>query len=100
MIKHKFHSEIPDSTDTTIVRPSNWNDEHDITNGIATLDVNGTAVVTNTEVTIAEKIFLTRQSGRSNMAIYVSSVNPGIDFTITSLGTADDAGLNIGWIIV
>ncbi len=30
-VKHKFVSAIPDSTDATIVRPSNWNDEHDLT---------------------------------------------------------------------
>ena len=29
-VKHKFVSAIPDGTDTTIVRPSNWNDDHDL----------------------------------------------------------------------
>lgn len=29
--KHKFVSAKPDSTDTGLVRPSNWNDEHDLT---------------------------------------------------------------------
>jgi len=30
-VKHKFTNPKPDSTDPTIVRPSNWNDEHNIT---------------------------------------------------------------------
>jgi hypothetical protein len=30
-VKHKFVSAIPDGTDDTIVRPSNWNDDHDLT---------------------------------------------------------------------
>lgn len=30
-IKHKFVSPRPDGVDTTVVRPSNWNDEHDVT---------------------------------------------------------------------
>jgi hypothetical protein len=30
-VKHKFVSAIPDGTDATIVRPSNWNDDHDFT---------------------------------------------------------------------
>jgi len=30
-VKHKFVSAIPDGTDATIVRPSNWNDDHDLT---------------------------------------------------------------------
>jgi hypothetical protein len=29
-VKHKFVSAIPDGTDATIVRPSNWNDDHDL----------------------------------------------------------------------
>lgn len=31
LIKHKFVSTKPDSADTSIVRPSNWNDGHDFT---------------------------------------------------------------------
>ena len=30
-VKHKFVSEKADTEDTTLIRPSNWNDEHDIT---------------------------------------------------------------------
>jgi len=30
-LTHKFVSIVPDGTDTSVVRPSNWNDEHDIT---------------------------------------------------------------------
>lgn len=30
-LKHKFQSAIPDGNDPTQVRPSNWNDEHDLT---------------------------------------------------------------------
>lgn len=30
-LKHKFQSAKSDGADTTIVRPSNWNDEHDLT---------------------------------------------------------------------
>lgn len=29
-LKHKFQSAKSDSADTTLVRPSNWNDEHDL----------------------------------------------------------------------
>ena len=30
-LTHKFVSTVPDGTDTSVVRPSNWNDEHAIT---------------------------------------------------------------------
>lgn len=29
-IKHKFHSSLPDSSNPGLIRPSNWNDEHDV----------------------------------------------------------------------
>lgn len=39
-IKHKFVCAVPDGSDTTIVRPSNWNDEHEFT-GFAPSRLNG-----------------------------------------------------------
>lgn len=30
-LKHKFTSAKADGTDATLVQPSNWNDEHDLT---------------------------------------------------------------------
>lgn len=35
-IKHKFISAIPDGADASVVRPSNWNDDHDVTDIEAT----------------------------------------------------------------
>ena len=34
LVTHKFVSSIPDGADTSVVRPSNWNDTHDITGTI------------------------------------------------------------------
>ena len=42
-VKHKFTSLIPDSADTGLIRPSNWNDEHDIVMATARLLGRGTA---------------------------------------------------------
>jgi len=54
IVKHPFVSTVPDASDTSIVRPSNWNADHTITglgtaaelnagvaNGVATLDAGG-----------------------------------------------------------
>src|SRR5262245_10469316 len=30
-LKHRFHSAQPDDPDATLIRPSNWNDEHNLT---------------------------------------------------------------------
>ena len=43
VVTHKFVSGIADGGDATLVRPSNWNDEHSIT------DVTGTVEVTDAE---------------------------------------------------
>ena len=42
-VKHKFTSTTPDSADTSLIRPSNWNDEHDIVMATARLLGRGTA---------------------------------------------------------
>ena len=96
-IKHKFVSGKPDDGDTTLVRPSNWNDTHDIDHGIATLEASGTTIVTNNHTPTYDRIMLHRQSGNSNMAIYVGSATEGVEFTITSLAGEQDAGLPIPW---
>lgn len=58
-VKHPFVSTVPDSTDTSLVRPSNWNADHTIVglgtaaeldagvaNGVATLDSSGKVPIT------------------------------------------------------
>jgi hypothetical protein len=49
-VKHKFVSTIPDGDDTTVVRPSNWNDTHELT-GLGTMaeqDANAVAITGGT----------------------------------------------------
>lgn len=66
--------------------------------GIATL-VLGTVTVAAPLVTANSIIFLTPQSGTVPLALpYVSAVNPGVGFTITSLSVTDTA--KVGWLIV
>ena len=115
-IKHKFVSAIPDSGDTTIVQPSNWNDDHDLT-GIGTMaeqDANNVAITGGTisGVTIpASNVTGTLQvnqggtgattltgyvKGAGTTALTASSTIPNTD--ITGLGTAStkDAGVANG----
>jgi flagellar capping protein FliD len=96
-ITHKFISEKPDSQDTSLVRPSNWNEEHKIDHGIAILDADGVAIVNDANTPAIDRILLIVQIGNSNMKIYVSSVIEGVSFTITATGEQDDAGLSIPW---
>ena len=55
-VKHKFVSAIPDSTDTTIVRPSNWNDDHTIV-GLGTIASQDYTAVNITGGTISGTTF-------------------------------------------
>jgi hypothetical protein len=50
-VKHKFVSAIPDGDDTTIVRPSNWNDDHTLT-GIGTIASQDASAVSITGGTV------------------------------------------------
>ena len=45
-VKHKFVSAIPDGTDATVVRPSNWNDDHDLV-GTVPVSNGGTGVTSS-----------------------------------------------------
>jgi hypothetical protein len=96
-ITHKFISEKADDPDSTLVRPSNWNDTHDIDHGIAILDASGVAIVNDANTPAIDRILLIVQIGNSNMKIYVSSVVEGVSFIITASGGQDDAGLSIPW---
>lgn len=47
-LKHKFLSAVADGTDTTLVRPSNWNDDHDLWLGNRTV-LSGPDTITNAD---------------------------------------------------
>jgi hypothetical protein len=80
-LKHKFTSPKADSGDTTLVRPSNWNDEHDLT--AATGKVLGT---TTSGTTVTELPIAVDTSGRAALggALWGSSSIPAL--TVTSSG--------------
>ena len=80
-VKHKFVSAIPDGDDASVVRPSNWNDDHDLV---------GTIPVANGGTGASTLTGYVKGNGTSTMT--ASSTIPNTD--ITGLGTAStkDAG--------
>ena len=80
-VKHKFVSAIPDGDDDTIVRPSNWNDDHELTGTIPVAN-GGTGASTLTGYV----------KGNGTSAMTAATTIPNTD--ITGLGTAStkDAG--------
>ena len=80
-VKHKFVSAIPDAGDPTIVQPSNWNDDHQLT-GTIPVENGGTGAATLTGYV--------KGSGTANMT--AASTIPSTD--ITGLGTMSTQNSN------
>jgi hypothetical protein len=70
-VKHKFVSTIPDSLDTSLVRPTNWNDDHDLT-GLGTMAEQNANAVAITGGTI------------STTTLTSDTVSNNLDFTPTT----------------
>ena len=75
-VKHKFVSAIPDGTDATVVRPSNWNDDHDLV-GTVPVANGGTGVTTSSG---ANSVVLRD----ANVNINANAINDGYTNTAAS----------------
>jgi hypothetical protein len=100
-LKHKFVSAIPDGTDATIVRPSNWNDEHAITgtaNKLFGFDNTGAAseVTVGSGLTYSGGTLIATGDGTGTVtSINVSGDSTGLTFTggpVTTSGTITMGG--------
>jgi hypothetical protein len=80
-VKHKFVSAIPDAGDPTIVQPSNWNDDHDLTGTIPVAN-GGTGASTLTGYV----------KGNGTAAMTATATVPSTD--ITGLGTMSAQNAN------
>ena len=80
-VKHKFVSAIPDAGDPTIVQPSNWNDDHQLT-GTIPVENGGTGASTLTGYV----------KGNGTSAMTASATVPSTD--ITGLGTMSAQNAN------
>jgi len=82
-VKHKFVSAIPDGTDATVVRPSNWNDDHDLV-GTVPVANGGTGVSTSSG---ADSVVL--RDANQNIAVnaiddgYINTVASGTPIVLT-----------------
>src|SRR5262252_385179 len=79
-LKHKFLSSVADGTDTTQVRPSNWNDDHDFWWGYRT--------VAGTTDTISNADHLT-------LIVYTSA--SAVTATLPAPTTGPPATMPVGW---
>jgi hypothetical protein len=87
-VKHKFVSAIPDAGDPTIVQPSNWNDDHDLTGTIPVANGGTGASTANGALTN----LLPSQTGNSGKVLSTDGTNTswtaaGGSGTVTSVAT-------------
>jgi hypothetical protein len=83
-VKHKFVSAIPDAGDTTIVQPSNWNDDHDLVGTIPVAN-GGTGASTATD---GLNNLLPSQTGNNGKVLATDGTNA----TWTTNGSGDVVG--------
>jgi hypothetical protein len=108
LVKHKFVSAIPDDADATVVRPSNWNDDHDLT-GIAesgtNTDITSMSGITgtiatptaiqmgngNSQTLVAGKIWYTPDTGAWNAGMGNGNITQQIGEELFIYGKASAA---------
>ena len=84
-VKHKFVSAIPDAGDPTIVQPSNWNDDHQLT-GTIPVDNGGTGASTLTGYV----------KGNGTSAMTAATTIPNTDVTgLGTMSTQNSSNINV-----
>jgi len=88
-VKHKFVSAIPDGADATVVRPSNWNDDHDLT-GTISIANGGTGQATAND---AFNALAPSQTG--NTGKYLTTNGTDSSWAANSLGTVTSVAATV-----
>jgi len=89
-LKHKFTTAKTDGADTSLVRPSNWNDDHDLT--LAASKLLGRATASSgaaEEVTVGTSLSLDAASQTLRRAALTGDVTASVDSNATTI--ANDA---------
>ena len=107
-VKHPFVSTVPDASDTSIVRPSNWNADHTVTglgtaaelnagvaNGVATLDGSGTVPISQLPAAVLGALsYQGTWNASTNTPTLTSSVGTkGYYYVVSVAGTTDLNGI-------
>jgi hypothetical protein len=88
-LTHKFVSAIPDGADATVVRPSNWNDTHDVsgTLPIANGGTNTASVPANGQILIGNGTDYTVANLTAGTGVTITNTAGGITLSAPDNGT-------------
>ena len=88
-LTHKFVSAIPDGADTSVVRPSNWNDTHDVsgTLPIANGGTNTASVPANGQILIGNGTDYTVANLTAGTGVTITNTAGGITLSAPDNGT-------------
>jgi hypothetical protein len=88
-LTHKFVSALPDGSDATVVRPSNWNDTHDVTGTlpIANGGTNTTSVPANGQLLIGNGTDYTVANLTAGTGVTITNTAGGISIAAPENGT-------------
>lgn len=88
-LTHKFVSTVPDGTDTSVVRPSNWNDEHAITGTlpVANGGTNVSSTPSNGQLLIGDGTGYTLANLTAGTGVTITNAAGGITISAPDTGT-------------
>lgn len=96
-LKHKFTSAKTDGADTSLVRPSNWNDEHDLTLAASKLLGRATASTgAAEEITVGTSLSLDAATQTLRRAALTGDVTASVDSNSTTIANGAVTAAKIG----
>ena len=94
-VKHKFVSAIPDAGDTTIVQPSNWNDDHQLTGTVPIANGGTNATTASQALTNLGAYPASNPSGYGTGSVTSVAATAGTGIAVTGSPITTSGTLNI-----
>ena len=94
-VKHKFVSAIPDAGDPTIVQPSNWNDDHQLTGTIPVANGGTNAITAADALTNLGAYPASNPSGYGTGSVTSVAATAGTGISVTGSPITTSGTLNI-----
>lgn len=94
-VKHTFVSQVPDSADEDIVRPSNWNEDHTIDGDV---DFNGHAIVNASKPYVIKGDNYTITANDFHVEINTANKTVTLDNTVNTYCHVDNSSTGLVYV--